>query len=203
MSVDIEMLNAEAEIKKERCRSYVRIVVTYAFAATYLIGAIVLIIYFLKYTNNEVNALSVFSGLSTAALGVVGFWFGGRKLQPSEDTNPQNPQNPGSTNGSGEDKVKNISNPATAAITAEISSATLMKLKSGGLKSHPVNANESKTKQMLIGETRFDDRKLTFAFDKVKTKSGTALLKKPLVGSLRIPDINQPISAGREILLSS
>ena len=67
--------------QKETRRSWVRIVVTYLFAAAYVAAAGYLIVSFIESGNIEA-ALAAFSGLGTFASAVVGFWFGNR--QPAQ-----------------------------------------------------------------------------------------------------------------------
>ncbi len=87
MTTELDIRKQEAEIGKSQRRSNVRINVTYLFSITYLLGALLFIGFFLRKgeTQDVTNALAIFTGLSSAALGVVGFWFGGRKLDKNAE----------------------------------------------------------------------------------------------------------------------
>jgi hypothetical protein len=76
----MNMTADENKPDQERWRSFVRIIITYLFAVAY-IGAVLWVINF-SLTGPKPNlelAVGLVSGLGSAALGIVGFWFGGRK----------------------------------------------------------------------------------------------------------------------------
>ncbi len=204
MTIDIEYLRADSEISQERKRSWVRILVTYAFAATYLFGAISFILYFLMKKDPDVeSALVIFSGLSSAALGIVGFWFGGRNLKLDEKAGLLRKQNNSANGGSDNvDEVGIITAPTIAQITAEISVATLSDLTKDSHLKLPVEAVESATKQPLIGTMYVDLDRLVFVFDKTRSPTEISTLPKPLTGSIGLPAANQAINLGQEIILT-
>jgi len=59
-------------------KSYVRVVVTYVMIGLYAGLALTLAVWFLWQKDSE-SALSIFTGISGAALGTIGYWFGERK----------------------------------------------------------------------------------------------------------------------------
>ncbi len=87
MAKETISLKEQSDIRQNRWRSFVRIFVTYAFTFTYLLSVYLLIQHFLalKTPGGTTNALALFSGLSTAAMGVIGFWFGGRNIDKIQE----------------------------------------------------------------------------------------------------------------------
>lgn len=69
----------QALLQQEIIKSYVRVVVTYSLTAAYILanGLVLCAALFNKEAPSQL-ALGLLSGLSSAALGVIGFWFGGR-----------------------------------------------------------------------------------------------------------------------------
>lgn len=73
--VDVQMT------RQEIARSNVRIRITYLFSVAYIL-VVAWFLYVALGTGTEPDtqmAIGMISGLGSAALGVVGFWFGGRK----------------------------------------------------------------------------------------------------------------------------
>ena len=68
-----------------RCRSNVRIGVTYLMAILYSAAAITLIVWLLSKSKWE-EAIAIFTSVGTLAGGVIGYWFGNRaQTKPAQD----------------------------------------------------------------------------------------------------------------------
>ena len=77
-------LAAESEkerVKQEIRRSNVRINITYILTWAYVLGVGGVMAYTIFISTPSDLTLGLLAGLSSASLGVIGFWFGGRKLE--------------------------------------------------------------------------------------------------------------------------
>lgn len=95
MAMSPVSLDESHRLRQEIRRSNVRINVTYILTWSYVLGVIGVIAYTIIVAEPSKIALGLLAGLSSASLGVIGFWFGGRKLTAENSQTTTAPAGPG------------------------------------------------------------------------------------------------------------
>ncbi len=88
---DIAVLNERERVAQEIRRSNVRIYITYILTWAYVLGVGGVLAYTIFEEAPSQLTLGILAGLSSASLGVIGFWFGGRKLDKETQQTAQAP----------------------------------------------------------------------------------------------------------------